>query len=122
MYYHKRILHLISVPVLLIGLALTISRYRLTLTDKLITLRWRILPFFGWTWKLSVGEDVLVRLANRGFEQNGQPLESVVMVSQAQEINFGAFLPNDVKEYLAGAIQHYYAGKKGASAPFVSGE
>jgi hypothetical protein len=95
-------------PFLLIGLAFTVSRYRITLTDERISVRWRILPFIGWTWGLAVAEEVAVRLAYDGTEINGQPVPAVVMVSGGEESSFGSMLTDDVKEYLAGAIQHFY--------------
>lgn len=96
------------VPFFLVGFAFTLARYRVELTDDQVLVRWRILPFVGWTWVLPVGEDVKVSLAFRGSESNEKPSEAIVVASEGKEIDFGAFLPMDVKEHLAGAIQHYY--------------
>ncbi len=38
------------VPFLLAGIALTAARYRVTLTDDRVVVRWRMLPFVGWCW------------------------------------------------------------------------
>ena len=47
-------LSLIYVPFLLIGLAFSLARYRVTLSDAAFIVRWRILPYLGWTWRLPV--------------------------------------------------------------------
>ena len=96
------------VPFLLAGIALTAARYRVTLTDDRVVVRWRMLPFVGWTWSLAVGEQVAVKLAYDGTEVNGKPVPAVVMSSEGRQLSFGSLLKADVKEYLAGAIQHYY--------------
>ena len=107
-WWHYLQLTALYVPFLLIGFAFTVSRYRVTLTDDQITVRWRIIPFIGWTWSLAVGDRVAVKLAYDGTEINGKPVPAVVMASGGKEISFGSMLKDDVKEYLAGAIQHYY--------------
>ena len=107
-WWHYLQVAALFVPFLLIGFAFTMSRYRVTLADDRITVRWRILPFLGWTWGLDVGEEVAVRLAYDGTEVNGEPVPAVVMASGGKEISFGSVLQDDVKEHLAGAIQHYY--------------
>ena len=76
------------------------------------------MPYLGWTWTLPVGEDVVVRLAFRGSSENKKPVESVVIMSLGKETHFGAFLPEDVKEHLAGLIRHYY-GDPPSAEPFV---
>jgi len=96
------------VPFFLVGFAFTIARYRVELTDDQIRVRWRILPFVGWTWVLPLGDDVKVSLAYRGSSQGKKPAEAIVVASQGKDIDFGAFLADDVKDYLAGAIQYYY--------------
>jgi hypothetical protein len=96
------------VPFLLAGIALTAARYRVTLTDDRVVVRWRVLPYVGWTWSLAVGEQVAVKLAYDGTEVNGDPVPAVVMSSEGEQLSFGSLLKEDVKEYLAGAIQHYY--------------
>ena len=98
------------------GFAFTVARYRVILTDTEVAVRWRILPYLGWTWTLPVGEEVKVSLAFRGSESNDKPVEAIVVSSSGKEINFGAFLPLDVKEHLAAAIRYYYEGD---SAPFI---
>jgi hypothetical protein len=107
-WWHYLELTALCVPFLLVGCALTMSRYRVTLTDDQIVIRWRVIPFLGWTWRLAVGDQVSVRLAYDGTEINGKPVPAVVMASGGKEISFGSMLKDDVKEYLAGAIQHYY--------------
>jgi hypothetical protein len=123
-WWHFALLALFYVPFFLVGFAFTIARYRLTLTDELVTLRWRILPYLGWTSTLPAGDAVKVTLAFRGSKQNKQPMDSVVVASQGKEIHFGAFLPDDVKERLAGLIRHYYGDAPsvdtGSAAPFIS--
>ncbi len=114
-WWHYLQLIALYVPFLLIGFAFTISRYRVTLTDNRIVIRWRITPFLGWTWSLAVGDQVTVKLAFDGTEINGKPVPAVVMASDGKEISFGSMLKDDVKEYLAGAIQHYYGQPEEAS-------
>jgi hypothetical protein len=99
------------------------ARYRIELTDRQILVRWRILPYVGWTWILPVGDEAKVSLAYRGSRQNDKPSEAIVVASQGKDIDFGAFLADDVKEYLAGAIRYYYGGEEeNAPVPFVPGE
>lgn len=107
-------------PLFLIGFAFTVARYRVELSDDQLRVRWRILPGIGWTWVLPVGDEVKVSLAFRGSESNDKPVEAIVVSSSGKEIDFGAFLPLDVKEFLAGAIRYYY-GEPPAAAPFLDG-
>ena len=122
-WWHFALLALFYVPFFLVGFAFTIARYRLTLTDELVTLRWRILPFLGWTSTLSAGDAVKASLAFRGSRENKKPVDAVVVASQGKEIHFGAFLPEEVKEHLAGLIRHYYGdaptADAGSAAPFI---
>jgi hypothetical protein len=121
-WWHFALLALFYVPFFLVGFAFTLARYRVTLNDEAVVVRWRILPYLGWTWTLPVGEDVVVRLAFRGSKQNKKPVESVVVASLGKERHFGAFLPEDVKEHLAGLIQDYYgtpASPRESAAPFI---
>ena len=121
-WWHFALLTLFYVPFFLVGFAFTLARYRVTLSDAAVVVRWRILPYLGWTWTLPVGDDVVVRLAFRGSKQNKKPVESVVVASLGKEHHFGAFLPEDVKEHLAGLIQDYYGppASSGESAvPFI---
>jgi hypothetical protein len=111
--WHYFLLGLFYVPFLLIGFAFTVARYRVTLTPGAVVVRWRVLPYVGWTWTLPVGTEVSVSLACRGSEQDHKPLESVVVSSCGREIDFGAFLAVDVKEHLASAIRLFYAGEAG---------
>jgi len=117
-WWHFALLALFYVPFFLVGFAFTIARYRLTLTDELVTLRWRILPYLGWTSTLPAGDAVKVTLAFRGSRENKKPVDAVVVASQGKEIHFGAFLPGDIKEHLAGLIRHYY-GDAPSAEPFV---
>jgi len=117
-WWHFALLALFYVPFFLVGFAFTIARYRLTLTDELVTLRWRILPYLGWTSTLPAGDAVKVTLAFRGSRENKKPVDAVVIASQGKEIHFGAFLPVDIKEHLAGLIRHYY-GDPPSAEPFV---
>jgi hypothetical protein len=124
-WWHFALLALFYVPFFLVGFAFSIARYRVMLTDAAVVVRWRILPYLGWTWKLAVGEEVLVKLAFRGSKQNKKPVESVVVTSLGKEINFGAFLPEDVKEHLAGLIQDYFGAPSSSAestAPFIPNE
>ena len=121
-WWHFALLALFYVPFFLVGFAFTVARYRVTLSDVAVVVRWRIMPYLGWTWTLPVGEDVVVRLAFRGSSENKKPVESVVIMSLGKETHFGAFLPADVKDHLAGLIQDYYgvAASSGESpAPFI---
>jgi len=123
--WHFALLALFYVPFFLVGFAFTIARYRVTLNDDKVVVRWRVLPYVGMTWTLPVGEDVVVRLAFRGSKQNKKPVDSVVVASLGKEINFGAFLPEGVKEHLAGLIQDYYgapASSAESAAPFIPNE
>ena len=120
-WWHFALLTLFYVPFFLVGFAFTVARYRVTLSDAAVVVRWRILPYLGWTWTLPVGEGVAVTLAFRGSRENKKPVESVVVASLGKETHFGAFLPADVKEFLAGAIRHYYGEPVAAvvSTPFI---
>lgn len=118
---HFLFLGLIYVPFLLVGFAFSLARYRVTLSDAAFVVRWRVLPYLGWTWTLPVGEEVAVTLAFRGSSENKKPVESIVITSLGKETHFGAFLPVDVKEFLAGAIRHYYGEPVAevVSTPFI---
>ena len=120
--WHFVLLGLFYIPFFLVGFAFTLARYRVTLSDEAVIVRWRILPCLGWSWKLAVGDDVRVKLAFRGSTQNKKPVDSVVVASLGEETHFGAFLPDDVKEHLAGLIRDYYgepAAQAEAAAPFI---
>jgi hypothetical protein len=123
-WWHFALLALFYVPFFLVGFAFTVARHQVTLTDDLVTVRWRILPYLGWTWRLPVGDTVKVCLAFRGSRENKKPVESVVIASLGKETHFGAFLPADVKEHLAGLIRHYYGDAPtvdtGSAAPFIA--
>jgi hypothetical protein len=123
-WWHYLVLALFYVPFFLVGFAFTIARYRVELTDDLITVRWRILPYVGWTWRLPVGDEVKVTLAYRGSSENDKPVEAVIVSSEGKDIDFGAFLANDVKEFLAGAIRHYYGepAAEAGSTPFITND
>lgn len=124
-WWHFVVLGLFYIPFFLVGFAFTLARYRIMLTDAAVVVRWRILPYVGMTWTLPVGEDVVVRLAFRGSKQNKKPVDSVVVASLGKERHFGAFLPEDVKEHLAGLIQDYYgvpASSAESAAPFIPNE
>jgi hypothetical protein len=116
------VMALFYVPFFLVGFAFSVARYRVELADDLIVVNWRILPCVGWTWRLPVGDDVKVTLAYRGSRENDKPAVAIVVTSQGKDIDFGAFLAEDVKEYLAGAIRHYYAGDEVAPTPFIANE
>ncbi len=118
---HFLFLGLIYVPFLLVGFAFSLARYRVTLSDEAFVVRWRVLPYLGWTWTLPVGEGVAVTLAFRGSSENKKPVESIVITSLGKETHFGAFLPVDVKDFLAGAIRHYYGepADEAVSTPFI---
>lgn len=115
-WWHYFLFGLFYVPFFLVGFAFSIARYRVILTDAEVTVLWRVLPYLGWTWTLPVGDEVKVSLAFRGSESNDKPVEAIVVSSLGKDIDFGAFLPLDVKEHLAAAIRYYYEGD---SAPFV---
>ena len=123
-WWHFALLALFYVPFFLVGFAFTLARYRVSLTDDLIAVRWRILPWVGWTWTLPAGDAVKVTLAFRGSRENKKPVESVVVASLGKELHFGAFLPVDIKEHLAGLIRHYYGemptADAGEAAPFIA--
>ena len=121
---HFLFLGLIYVPFLLVGFAFSLARYRVTLSDAAFVVRWRILPYLGWTWTLPVGDGVAVTLAFRGSSENKKPVESIVITSLGKETHFGAFLPVDVKEFLAGAIRHYYGepAAEAVSTPFITND
>ena len=121
-WWHYLGLALFYVPFFLVGFAFTVARYRVELTDAMIVVRWRILPYVGWTWRLPVGDEVKVSLAYRGSSENDKPSAAIVVASQGKDIDFGAFLADDVKEFLAGAIRYYYGGEEGTSVPFVANE
>lgn len=123
--WHYFMMGLIYAPFFLIGFAFSVARYRITLSDAAVTVQWRILPYLGWTWTLPVGADVKVSLAYRGARQNKKPVDSVVVASLDQETHFGAFLAEDVKAFLASAIQDYYGSPAmdvdaREAAPFIS--
>ena len=121
---HFLFLGLIYVPFLLVGFAFSLARYRVTLSDAAFVVRWRVLPYLGWTWTLPVGEEVAVTLAFRGSSENKKPVESIVITSLGKETHFGAFLPVEVKEFLAGAIRHYYGepAAEAVSTPFITND
>lgn len=121
-WWHCLVLALFYIPFFLVGFAFTVARYRIELTDRQILVRWRVLPYVGWTWILQVGDEAKVALAYRGSRQNNKPSEAIVVASQGKDIDFGAFLADDVKEFLAGAIRYYYAGEEGVTAPFIASE
>jgi hypothetical protein len=121
-WWHYLVLALFYIPFFLVGFAFTVARYRIELTDRQILVRWRVLPYVGWTWILQVGDEVKVALAYRGSRQNNKPSEAIVVASQGKDIDFGAFLADDVKEFLAGAIRYYYASEEGVTAPFIASE
>ena len=118
-WWHYVVLALFYVPFFLVGFAFTLARYRIELTAGQILVRWRVLPYVGWTWVLPVGGEAKVSLAYRGSRQNNKPSEAIVVASQGKDIDFGAFLADDVKEYLAGAIRYYYAGEECDVASFI---
>lgn len=121
-WWHFALLALFYAPFFLVGFAFTVARYRVTLSDETVAVGWRILPGLGWSWKLPVGEDVVVTLVFRGSSVNKKPVESVVVASLGEETHFGAFLPDDVKEHLAGLIRDYYGepSSAGGAEPFLS--
>jgi uncharacterized membrane protein len=102
-----------------VGFAFTLSRYTIRLADAEATVRFRLFPFVGWTWRLAVGEVIRVSLAYRGARENNNAVTAVVLVSNGKEISFGSFLAKDVKEYLASAIDGFYNGAAGESADFI---
>lgn len=103
-----------------VGFAFTLSRYTVRLRDDLLTVRYRLFPFVGWTWKLAVGETIKVSLAFRGARENGNAVSAVVLTSDGKEVSFGSFLAKDVKQHLAAAIDRFYNGSDGATADFIS--
>lgn len=123
-WWHFALLALFYVPFFLVGFAFTIARYRATLSDAAFIVRWRVLPYLGWTWRLPVGEEVAVTMAFRGSSENKKPVESIVITSLGKETHFGAFLPVDVKEFLAGSIRHYYGepAAEAVSTPFITND
>ncbi len=102
-----------------VGFAFTLSRYTVRLADAQATVRFRLFPFVGWTWRLAVGEVIRVSLAYRGARENNSAVNAVVLASDGKEISFGSFLAKDVKEYLAGSIDGFYNGAVGESAAFI---
>jgi hypothetical protein len=102
-----------------VGFAFTLSRYTVRLADAQATVRFRLFPFVGWTWRLAVGEVIRVSLAYRGARENNSAVTAVVLASDGKEISFGSFLAKDVKEYLAGSIDGFYNGAAGESAAFI---
>lgn len=102
-----------------VGFAFTLSRYTVRLRDDLITVRYRLFPFVGWTWQLAAGEAVQVSLGYRGARSNGRAEKAVVVVSDGKEINFGSFLEADVKGYLASSIDAYYNAPESGPAEFI---
>jgi hypothetical protein len=106
--WHFLLLGLFYVPFFLVGFAFTLARYKVILGPDKIQVRWRLLPFIGWTWDLTTGEQVEVRLAHRGAKSNKQPVDAIVVSSQGREVDFGAFLDEKKKAYLAAAIRDYY--------------
>jgi len=102
-----------------VGFAFTLSRYTIRLADAQATVRYRLFPFVGWTWRLAVGETIRVSLAYRGARENGSAVNAVVLSSGGQEISFGSFLAKDVKQHLASAIDGFYNGAAGENADFI---
>ena len=102
-----------------VGFAFTLSRYTVRLADAQATVRFRLFPLVGWTWRLAVGETIRVSLAYRGARSNGSAVSAIVLASAGQEISFGSFLAKDVKEYLAAAMDGFYNGAAGESADFI---
>lgn len=94
---------------ILFGLAFSIGTYRIRLQPNRVTVRWRVIGPLGWTWTLSAGDSVDVRLAYRGADSNNRPELAVVVMSEEKEISFGSFLPDDIKAVLAASIRAYYA-------------
>lgn len=103
-----------------VGLALTLSRYTVRLADESVTVRYRLFPLVGWTWRLPVGETIRITLADRGSRHNEQTARAIVLVSGEKEISFGSFLADDVKRYIAAQIDGYYNGYQTVTAPFIS--
>lgn len=118
-WWQFALLALFYVPFFLVGFGFTVARYRLTLTDGHVSFRFRILPYVGWTFTLPAGDAVKVTLAYRGAKQNKRPVDSVVVASQGKELHFGAFLPVDIKEHMAGLIRYYYGDTPSAAEPFL---
>jgi hypothetical protein len=115
------LLGLFYVPFFLVGFAFTLARYQVVLAPDKLLVRWRVLPYVGWTWSLATGEQVEVRLAFRGAKSNNRPVDAIVVSSQGREVDFGAFLDEKKKAYLAAAIRDYYdAGESPAQADFIA--
>ena len=106
--FHYLFMALFYIPFFLVGFSLALGHYRLLLEANQLSVRWRCFPGVGWTWKLATGDDVRVRLEYRGASSNSTPLKAIVVSSQQQEINFGNFIREDVKRFLAAAIHDYY--------------
>ncbi len=104
-----------------VGFAFTLSRYTIRLRDDLITVRYRLFPFVGWTWRLAAAETVQVSLAFRGARSNGRAEKAIVLVSGGKEISFGSFLEDGVKQHLASSIDAFYHEAPGATADFIPG-
>ncbi len=104
-----------------VGFAFTLSRYTIRLADAQATVRYRLFPFVGWTWRLAVGESIRVSLAYRGARENGSAVNAVVLSSEGKEISFGSFLAKDVKQHLASAIDGFYNGETDGKADFIPG-
>jgi hypothetical protein len=102
-----------------VGFAFTLSRYTVRLRDDLLTIRYRLFPFVGWTWKLVAGQTVQVSLAYRGARTNGRAEKAVVVVSDGKEISFGSFLEADVKGHLASRIDAYYNAPESGTPEFI---
>ena len=115
--WHFLFLGLFYTPFFIVGFAFTLARYRVILAPDKLRVRWRILPFVGWTWGLETGEQVEVRLAYRGSESNGRRVEAIVVSSQGREIHFASFLDEKKKAYLAAAIRDYYDDGTSLASP-----
>lgn len=113
------LLGLFYVPFFLIGFAFTLARYTLTLTPAGLRVRWRVVPWVGWTWELPAGPEVRVRQQFRGSSENGRPVPAIVVASQGKEIDFGSFLAKDIKAFLVAAIRDYYGEPASGAADFI---
>jgi hypothetical protein len=120
-WWHYALMALFYTPFFLVGFSLTLGSYRILLEEKQISVRWRCLPFVGWTWKLVAGDDLRVRLAYRGASSNHTPLKAIVVSSQNQEFNFGSFIREDVKRFLAAAIHDYYGDPVNPTTEMTTG-
>ena len=118
-FMHFFLMGLFYVPFFFVGLAFTVSRFRVELQSDCIAVRWRVLPGVGWTWRLTVAGAVDAVLDYRGARVNKRPVRAVVLKSDGKEIAFGSFLSDDVKEYLAAAVVDYYHGDEPTAAPFI---